>query len=32
MRGTWLTNEITFNWNSALAWVSAFAADVAPRR
>ncbi|WP_158603483.1 glycoside hydrolase family 9 protein [Micromonospora radicis] len=28
----WSVNEITINWNSALAWVSAFAADVAPRR
>ncbi|NLU79768.1 hypothetical protein HCA58_15525 [Micromonospora sp. HNM0581] len=28
----WSTNEITINWNSALAWVSAFAADEAPRR
>ncbi|MFY1636491.1 glycoside hydrolase family 9 protein [Solwaraspora sp. WMMB335] len=25
----WSVNEITINWNSALAWVSAFAADVA---
>ncbi len=28
----WSVNEITINWNSALAWVSAFAADVAPIR
>ncbi|MEV0397459.1 glycoside hydrolase family 9 protein [Polymorphospora rubra] len=28
----WSVNEITINWNSALAWVSAFAADMAPRR
>ncbi|WP_066947206.1 glycoside hydrolase family 9 protein [Streptomyces lushanensis] len=28
----WSLNEITINWNSALAWVSAFAADVAGRR
>jgi hypothetical protein len=28
----WSVNEITINWNSALAWVSAFTADVAPRR
>ncbi|WP_162793704.1 glycoside hydrolase family 9 protein [Streptomyces paludis] len=27
----WSVNEITINWNSALAWVSAFAADVAGR-
>ncbi|WP_162793758.1 glycoside hydrolase family 9 protein [Streptomyces paludis] len=28
----WSVNEITINWNSALAWVSAFAADVAAKR
>ncbi|WP_435600230.1 glycoside hydrolase family 9 protein [Streptomyces sp. C10-9-1] len=27
----WSLNEITINWNSALAWMSAFAADVAGR-
>ena len=26
---SWSTNEVTVNWNSALVWVSAFAADVA---
>ncbi|MFF0155798.1 glycoside hydrolase family 9 protein [Micromonospora sp. NPDC005203] len=28
----WSVNEITINWNSALTWVAAFAADVAGRR
>ncbi len=28
----WSVNEITINWNSALAWVTAFAADAATRR
>jgi endoglucanase len=24
---SWSTNELTINWNSALAWVAAYAAD-----
>jgi endoglucanase len=27
--GSWSTNEVTINWNSALAWVAAFAAEQA---
>ncbi|CAM3587902.1 glycoside hydrolase family 9 protein [Kibdelosporangium persicum] len=30
--GSWATNEVTINWNSALAWVAAFAAEQAERR
>lgn len=27
---SWSTNELTINWNSPLAWISAFVADVTP--
>ena len=26
--GSWSTNEVALNWNSALSWVSSFAADL----
>jgi endoglucanase len=29
--GSWSTNEVTINWNSALAWVASFAAEEAER-
>jgi endoglucanase len=29
--GSWATNEVTINWNSALAWVAAFAAEQAEK-
>ncbi|MEV4314903.1 glycoside hydrolase family 9 protein [Actinocrispum sp. NPDC049592] len=30
--GSWSTNEVAINWNSALAWVAGFAADQAERQ
>lgn len=29
--GSWSTNELTINWNSALSWVGGFVADLGPK-